>query len=180
MRIRKGWIHTVAFIKSFNLCLELIPPRCLQLAAGGVKVTQTSGYVGNSLSFNIKFFPNAAGAWANFTGVTIYPPGSATCSVMGNGAAASNNFVFKLEPFVMYSVDCQIVSNFSDIGSTRNVTDVKISNSVSGVFSGLLYHASPLAQKFEDLYQRVEEGLRAVHNLTKILADVSYCFHLPA
>ena len=158
-----------------SLSLRCMPP--MKNVLNSPKVSQTSGSYGNTLAFNVQFRPKAVGEVANFTGVKITPKGSAECDVIGRGAL--NTFDFQLEPLVVYSIHCEIVSNFTDVGSSRNTTDVMIYTSTTGAVLGRLFHSSPLASKFEELQWMVTEGLRAVKNLTGILADVSVCNVVP-
>lgn len=115
---------------------------CLNLFASGVQVTQTIGQ--NSVALDVKFTPAGRSESAAFTGLTISPPGTAACHVNGVGlpANASDTFQFALDPLTVYMVLCEAVLSTP---ADTNLTDIFITNTVSGTFHTPLFRSSPLS-----------------------------------
>ncbi|KAG2489143.1 hypothetical protein HYH03_012369 [Edaphochlamys debaryana] len=119
---------------------------CLELYKDGVRVSQTPGYNGRSLTVDFKYVPpsGSINAEVNFTGINIKPAGAATCSMFGygksnlspNGIAGLQSFVFRMEPNAVYSVYCALTAT----APLNNFTTVFLYTSKGSSFQALLYN----------------------------------------
>ncbi|KAG2487952.1 hypothetical protein HYH03_013531 [Edaphochlamys debaryana] len=117
---------------------------CLSLYTSGVRIRQTSGVDSHSLSLDIQFVKGAYGAFAWLWGVSISPPNTASCRLLGckgpgniTGCAAVERMNRKLTPNSMYTIVCEVTKT-TPVDSA--FTDVYVSTSGGGAYRGVLNH----------------------------------------
>ncbi|KAG2490207.1 hypothetical protein HYH03_011334 [Edaphochlamys debaryana] len=156
---------------------------CIALFNAGLRVVQTSGFGGTSVAFNIRFVPNTPGDTAFLNGLTIVPPGAATCNIIGpsgsttsgrrrrltedtsaagsgtEGLSARGRVLTQvLQPNAAYSIFCSLSST-----APANIlfTDIFLLTSVGSAFHTVLLN-QPAPSQLETLQQNLLAELARV------------------
>jgi hypothetical protein len=116
---------------------------CLKIYATGVQINQNNGIGSRSLSLDVQFVTNTAGAQAYITGIKYYGP--ALCDITGSSLPKGANvtFNFKLTPGYVYSIICTLPANTPADGG---ISDVYLSTTPGGTYHALLFHSTPVNQ----------------------------------
>ncbi|KAG2489144.1 hypothetical protein HYH03_012370 [Edaphochlamys debaryana] len=112
---------------------------CLKMHSTGVTFSQALASSGRAVALDITFSQPGFLARAFVTGLQVYPPGAAACSLISAFGGAPNPavpFYFELEPYAMYTIYCYLTES----APLDGYTDITIFNTGTGAFHALLFN----------------------------------------